>query len=229
MTREDIEQKIAEIKVAIERKDYQITYDEPNNISEHEAPDGSTFYLVNDMDGAKSSTSFGSNEIEIAGESFFCELEWGEWESDFFNQIEEEYGEDDADDYIEEIKEIISDINEFLAGEYTDTDSQIEAYEVMNNCTVYNYYWYEDEDKPMDVVDFEPIESVCDETIDFKGNTYYIVEGGLDDDEIIAVSADARPDCNGCYETVKLVVEEGGVVNVEDNSQLYNSTYNELD
>lgn len=229
MTSEDIEQKIAEIKIAIQKKDYQITYDEPNNISEHEAPDGSTFYLVNDMDDARSSTYFGSNEIEIAGESFSCELEWGEWESDYFNQIEEQYGEDDADDYIEEIKEIISDINGFMAGEYTDTDSQIEVYEVMNNCVIDNYYWYEDEDKPMDADEFEPIQSVCDETIDFNGNTYYVVEGGLDDDEIIAVPSDAGPDCNGCYETMILVVEDGEIVNVEDNSQLFNSTYNELD
>ena len=60
------------------------------------------------MDDAKSSTYFGSNEIEIAGETFSCELEWGEWEGSLFDQIEEEYEGDDADDYIEEIKDIIS-------------------------------------------------------------------------------------------------------------------------
>lgn len=150
MTREDIEQKIREIKSAIEKKDYTISYDEANNIREHEAPDGSTYYVVYDMDDARSSTYFGSNEIEIAGESFSCELERGEWESDYFTRIEEEYGEEDADDYIEEIKDIISDIDGFLSGEYTDLDSQISAYEVMNNCTIDQYYWYEDIDIPME-------------------------------------------------------------------------------
>ena len=229
MTREDIEQKIADIKTAIKKKEYKIYYDGPNNIREHEAPDGSTFYVVYDMDDAKSSTYFGSNEIEIAGESFSCELEWGEWESDYFNQIEEEYGEDDADDYIEEIKDIISDIDGFLAGEYKEMDDQIAAYELMNNCSIDSYYWYEDNERPMDACDFEPIESVCDETIDFGGKTYYVVEGDLDDDGIVAVPSDADPDCYGCYETVILVVKNGEVVDVEDNDQMFNSTENELD
>lgn len=229
MTHKEIKKKIAEIKSAIRKKDYKITYDEPNNISEVESPDGSTFYVVYDMDDAKSSTYFGSNEIEIAGESFCCELQWGEWESDYFTRIEEEYGEDDAEDLIEEIKDIISDIDGFLAGEYSDTDSQIYVYEVMNNCTINNYYWYEDDDKPMAYSDFEPIESVCDEKVDFNGNTYYVVEGDLDGDELVAVPLDAEPDKYGRYETVMLVVDEGEIVDVKNSDKLFNSTYNELD
>ena len=229
MTFEDIEQKIREIKSAIERKEYTITYDEPNNISECEAPDGSTFYVVYDMDSPRNSTFFGSNEIQIAGESFSCELEWGEWESEYFDKIEEEYGEDDADDFIEEIKDLISDIDGFLSGEYKDLDEQISAYEVMNNCTIDDYYWYEDNEKPMDVDDFDPVESVCNETVEFDGKTYYVVDGDCEDEEMVAVSSEAKPDCYGCYETVRLILEDGKVVDVEDNDQLYNSTENELD
>ncbi len=229
MTRKDIEQKIREIKSAIEKKDYTISYDEPNNIGEHEAPDGSTFYVVYDMDDARSSTYFGSNEIEIAGETFSCELEWGEWESDYFDEIQEEYDGDDADDYIEEIKDIISEIDGFLAGEYSDMDSQIEVYEVMNNCSIDHYYWYEDTEKPMDVNNFKPVESVCSETVDFDGQSYYVVEGGMDDDEIVAVPSDAEPDCNGCYKTVILVVEDGEVVDENSNDQYFNSTEGELE
>jgi len=153
MTLSDIEQKIKEIESAIQAKDYEITYESANNIKECDAPDGSTYLLVYDMDDARSSTYFGSNTIYIAGEEFTCELEFGEWSSEYFDQIRTEYGGDDDEDLIEVIQDILSEIDDFLVGEYTDLDSQVEAYQVMNHCTVEEYYWYEDNDRPMDYDD----------------------------------------------------------------------------
>lgn len=224
MTRKEIDQKILSIKNAIEAKEYRITYDEANNICCYEAPDGSCFYVVVDMDSARNSNYFGSNTLDIAEESFTCELEWGEWESDFFDEINNSLDSEDADSIIDELKDLLRGVSGFLTGEHKGMDEQIEAYCIMNNCKIENYYWCEDYDKPMNVDDFIPINENNLDVMEYDGTRYYIVDNNSTDSEIIAVSEKQTPDCYGKYETVRLHIFEGKITGIRSNDEKYNST-----
>jgi len=74
-----------------------------------------------------------------------------------------------------------------------------------------------------------PIESVCDDTLDYNGTLYYIVDDYSSDDEIIAVSSETKPDSYGRYTTVKLLMSGDEITGIEESDQEFNSTDNELE
>ena len=214
MTYDEITKKVKEIKKAIKAGKYTIDYDEPNFVFEHTAPDGSKFYVLVDMDGVRSSNYFGENTIHVAGVSFKCELEEGEWESKFFDEIEDSYELPKGkfvqkDELIEKIKEIVSEANGFLTGSIAfDGDLQIQAYEVMMNCQIDEYFLDEIGDMPMDISDFVPVEKECKDIIHVDNKKYYVVPESIEGNTLIAVSEDAKPNRYGLYETVKVVSNE---------------------
>ena len=243
MTYEELTKKIQEIEEAIAAKDYTIDYYPPNFFQELTAPDGSSFILHVDMDGIRSSNDFGSNTIHIAGVSLECELEYGEWKSKLFDEIEEKYelpnGDFvDKDELVERIKDIVSKAKGFLSGTITESaDQQVKAYEVMNNCKIEEYFWYENDDHPMDIDEFIPIEDVCDDILHIDNKKYYVVPESFEGNTLIAVSEDAKPDRYGLYETVKVVSNEPidsekldklTSLNVIPYDKMFNSTECEL-
>lgn len=235
MDYKEIKEKIEEIRTAIEKHDYQVDYEPANNIGRCFAPDGTECYVIENMDGPRSSTDFGRNSIDIAGETFCCELETGECESSYFNAILEDYeageGEPSAEEVIDTIIELLDTTDDFLVGEYTDVGSQITAYELMNNCVIENYYWCEDYDRPMDADDFTPIEEANDGIVELDGQKYYLVAPyGIDDDEdLYGVLVDAKPDRQGRYDIVHFLTEDGQPVAIEDCCYQFDSTNYELD
>lgn len=242
MTYEELTNKIKEIEEAISAGNYTIDYDCPNNISERTAPDGSTFYVLTDMDGIKSSNYFGSNKIFVAGVSFKCELEYGEWESDLFDEIEDEYElpDDeyiDKEEIIERIQDIVCEADGFISGSRTEGEDQISVYETMTGREVEDYYMWEDSDIPMDVDEFVPAEETCDDTIAIADKKYYVVPESIDGNTLIAVSEDAKPDKYGLYPTVMVIsdkpisedsLDEITVSEVKPNEDMFNSSYCEL-
>ncbi|MGM9804114.1 MAG: hypothetical protein ACI308_08060 [Muribaculaceae bacterium] len=229
MTKDEIVLKIKEIKHALKAKDYVISYLEASNVSRNTAPDGTVFYLLEPMDSSLTTDRYGSNTIEVAGESFTCELEFGNWSSDFFNVIEDSsYDEEfDAEEYVEQVKELLSDVKEFLVGEYTDFYAQVKAYELMtkrkisNNCYEWTEYF-----KPISIDDFKPIEDVCHEKLTHNGVQYYLVQ--TNGNELMVVEADAKPNYRGHYETVLLTVDGDEIRDVSNAGLFYDSTQNEV-
>ncbi len=242
MTYKEIIKKIKEIEDAIASGNYTIDYDCPNNINERIAPDGSTFYVLTDMDGIKSSNYFGSNRIFVAGISIKCELEYGEWESDLFDEIEDDYElpDDeyiDKDEIIERIQDIVCEADGFITGSRTEGEEQISVYETMTGREVEDYYMWEDRDIPMDVEEFVPAEETCDDTFVIAGKKYYIVPESIDSNTLIAVSEDAKPDKYGLYPTVMVISNEPifedslddiNVCEIKPNEDMFNSSFCEL-
>ena len=152
----EVRAAIDEIINAIKEGKYDVSFDEPNGIKKCTAPDGRTFYKVVDMDGVKSSNDFGTCYVDVNGHSFSCDLETGEYESDFFDDIEDEYVLEDGttvdkDDLIEEIIDAFNDTDDIYFGEYTDVADQMAVFAHINKIDNPEYYWFEDRDCPVDV------------------------------------------------------------------------------
>ncbi len=230
MNYQEIQAKIQEIESAIENNNYTVTYCEPSNVVERTTLTGNTFYVVTDNDGPRGGNDFGSCTIHVAGISVTCDWGTGECSSTFFDQLADkyldEYGDKvTRDEIIEEIQDQISCAEGFLLDEYTDTDSQIEAYEQATGKTVDDYYWVGDDDMPMSQEDFTPIDQCELETLEVNGKTYYIVDDD-DDEEVLAVAADAKPDDDGCYPVVAIDTETDEVD--DDYPDVYDSTNGEF-
>lgn len=134
------------LKTAIEKGEYKISFEEPNNIELEENSKGERFYVIYG-DDVKFGVSGGYCYVEIAGYSFSCDLGTGEWEWD-----EDDDYEDD-DDYIDEdeVIELLESIPGVLYGEMLEPDQQMKVYYKANpNAEKLDYYWYEDDDIPCD-------------------------------------------------------------------------------
>lgn len=239
MTETEIQKKIEEIKLAIEKKDYGIKYYEPNNVRECTAPDGTKFLLILYMDDCSSSTDFGGNSIYIAGEIFYHGFDDNEkLESEYFDKIQELANTEGRylKNYIYEIHDLLSSIDGFFNCSMSMMDDQVEIYNIIHETDYSDYFYSEESEKMIDIEDFTPISDNELKTIDFKGTSYYLIDHYIDGDDDIdnldgdeyAVSFDATPDAYGCYDTVILKFENGKVKDVIESDKYYNSTNSDL-
>ena len=230
----EVRAAIDEILNAIKEGKYEVSFDEANNIRECTAPDGRTFYKVVDMDDAKSSNDFGTCYVDVNGYSFSCDLGTGEYESDFFDDLEEEYTLEDGttvdkDELIEEIIDTFNDTDDIYFGEYTDMDAQMEVFAKINKIEDPEYYWCEDSDCPVDIDDgwndFTKPEDLGYGSVTYNGEEYYLVDEptGEDGEELHAVSSKATSSDSGDFDTVLLTVNHG------DNDELIVTSSEECD
>ncbi len=213
----DVKASIDRIVKAIKKGDYKVSYEEPNNIRECTAPDGRTFYKQVDMDDARSSNEFGSCTVDVGGYEFSCDWETGEYESDLFDDIDEEYELEDGshickEDLIELVIDALNEREDIFFGEYSDMDSQMDLYAMINHIKDPEYYWYEDDSCPVDIndgwIDYTEPSKLDYGTVRFGGREYYLVEepNNEEGEQLHAVDCDAVADDEGLFNTVLLEV-----------------------
>lgn len=69
-----------------------------------------------------------------------------DWESTFFNEIEKTFENDgEAESLMDEIKDLICDLDEFIYCTYDDIDEEVSVFKKMTgNTDNYESIWYED-------------------------------------------------------------------------------------
>lgn len=235
----EVNEIVDKILKAVKKGKYSVSFDEPNNINTCTAPDGRTFYKFVDMDGVKSSNDFGSCNVKVEGYSFSCDLGNGDYESDFFDEIEDEYELEDGsvvtkDEIEEEIIDAFNDRKDIWFGEYTDMDWQIEIFAKANNIKEPEYYWCEDDDCPVDIDDswsgYQPPEDLDYGTVYYKRCKYYLVEetNNEEGEQLHAVHCKEVADDHGLFTTVLMTVsyqKEGKikVIDCEECDDMYNA------
>lgn len=251
MTRKELEKKFEELSTAIENHDYKAFYREPGGVRECLSPDDKLIVQVYDQDGPSHSVDFGGISVTVKGESFDCDLSQNEWSGSLFDEIDEEFGEDDeelAEELKEELRDILCGVEGYFCYEDSDIDCLVRLYELANDCTVDESYWGEDPDCPMALDDFEPLDKEHLETVKYKRKLYYIVRGSIQDEEsadeddydaydfdddgdgdseplrVIAIANETKPNPHGQYASVVLTVRDGKVESLHENSRWYNST-----
>ena len=160
MTRKELEKKFEELSTAIENHDYKAFYREPGGVRECLSPDDKLIVQVYDLDGPSHSADFGGISVTVKGESFDCDLSKNEWSGSLFDEIDEEFGEDDeelAEELKEELRDILCGVEGYFCYEDSNIDCLVRLYELANDCTVDESYWGEDPDCPMALGDFEPV------------------------------------------------------------------------
>lgn len=245
MNYNEVRETIDKIVKAVKEGNYSVSYEAPNNIGSCTAPDGRTFYKVYSMDDARSSTCFGSCSVDVEGCSFLCNLENGEVESEFFDNIEDEYELEDGshvekEELVGEIVDAFENTDDIVVGEYTDVDAQMSFYALVNDIDDPEYYWCEDDDCPIDKDDdwegFTEPENLGYGTVTYNGEEYYLVDEIYDEEDeedeeneqLHAVHCEETPDDYGCYSTVllELSYEEGGevkVISCKECDDVYNA------
>lgn len=210
--RKTIDQIIEDLR----NNNYSVSFDEPNNIKECTAPDGRTFYKFFDMDDVKTGNYFGSCNVDVEGYTFSCDLGNGDYESDFFDELEDEYELEDGisiskDELIEEIIDAFNDQEDIYFGEYSDMDWQMDIYAKIYKIKNPEYYWCEDSDCPIDIndrwIDYKTPKELEYGTVYFNHRKYYLVEvpGKKEQTEKLhAVHCTASPDDQGRFPTVLL-------------------------
>lgn len=214
----EVREMMGKIIKSIKKGTYKISIDEANNIRSCTAPNGRTFYKVVDMDGVKSSNDFGTFYVEVEGYSFSCDLGTGEYESDFFDEMEEEYTLDDdttveKDELIDELIEVFNSREDIWFGEYAEMDWQMEIYAQFHNIKDPEYYWCEDSDCPVDIDDdwysYTAPKDLGIGTVYYNHRKYYLVEDPTEEDgeQLHAVHCQSVPDDQGLFPTVLLTME----------------------
>lgn len=131
--RDDEDIRKARVLAAAERGDYSVEISGPNNVEERTRKDGSVYYIVLDRDEVRSSNDAGSCVVEIAGETFECNLNSGEWSSSIDEAVDDE-----------DLMDVIMSLDGVIYGEHRTTDDYICVYEAANGCKCEEYYFYED-------------------------------------------------------------------------------------
>lgn len=212
-----------EILEAIEKKDYEISIEEPNNVEARKRKDGSEYLYIFDMDGVKTSTTFGSYTVEIAGFTFTNDFYEGTWECS-----EEDLLEDD------EIIEAIEGIDDVLCGQYIFPEDQATVYNRANGTDIEDYYWCEDDECPMDPDEMNSLDDFNWNSYEFEEATYYLVDDEINDaDEDHdgkrwGYGAYGESDDYGKFECVILLFDENEDVVVgtmESDSMVNNDGY----
>ena len=237
MDYKEVKETIDRIVKSIKKGNYSVSYDEPNNIICCTAPNGRTFYKVESLDDARSSTDFGSCTVDVEGMSFRCDWEYGEYDSNFFDEMDDQYELSDGSCYSkEELIDIVVDAfntrRDIFFGEYSDTDSQMDIYAEINHIKNPEYYWWEDEECPVDIDNgwyTEPKE--CDYgTVFYNHRKYYLVQepNNKDGEQLLAVHCKEKPDDRYHYKTVLLKVLYGKngrikVSSCEESDEIYDA------
>ncbi len=240
MDYKEVKDKVNSIIESIERGNYEVSYEEPNNIERCTAPDGRTFYKIIDMDGPKTSTDFGSCEVMVNGYYFRCD--WIDWpldekiESDFLDQIEDCYELSDGsrvykEDILEELVDEFEKREDIYFGTYVEMDDQMWIYSKINDMDIPDeYYWWEDSDCPVNIDgDWYPPQELGYGIVEYNGEKYYLVDD-LDETDLSAVHAvrsNATPNDKAQYKTVIMQLEYEGeklsVININDSDDLYDA------
>lgn len=113
---EDIKNQILK---AIQEGEFEVSIEEPNNISQCTKYDGTVFYKMQG-DDVKFGCHPGYCYVDILDYRFTCDLETGDWEGD----------DELIDD--EDIINAIEDIDGVISGEHYDTDSYMSIYYAAN-------------------------------------------------------------------------------------------------
>lgn len=110
-----------QILKAIENGDYEVSIEEPNNITQCTKYDGTVFYIMQG-DDVKFGCYAGFCHVHFLdlNYTFTCELDYGEWKSDC--NLEDD----------EDIIEAIESIDGVISGEHYDTDSYMSIYYAAN-------------------------------------------------------------------------------------------------
>ena len=208
-----VQETIDGIIEALKKGDYEVSYGDPNFIRECTAPDGRTFYKIVDMDDIKTSNDFGSCTVYVCDYEFSCDWGTGEYESWFFDDIEEEYELEDGtfvykDDLIESVIDAFNDRDDIFFGEYTDNDWLMEMYAKKYGIKNIEYYWCEDDDCPVDIdddwIDYTEPKDLGYGVVYYKRLKYYLVEkpSNVEGEKLHAVHCHTKPDDHGRFETV---------------------------
>lgn len=203
---------------AVKRGKYAVSYGEPNNIFTCTAPDGRTFYKIVDMDGIKSCNDSGWCEIVVEDYTFTCDLGNGDYESDFFDELDEEYVLEDKSLVMkEEIEEEIIDAfrkrKDIFWGEYTEMEQQMEFFAKLNKIRNPEYYWFEETDCPINIddkwSDYVPPKDLDYGTVYHNRCKYYLVEDAnkQEGEQLHAVHCKVVGNDRGIFPTVLLTVD----------------------
>lgn len=197
---------------AIKDGNYEISYEEPNCVSERTALDGRKYLFVSG-DDVRFGADAGSCTVKILDYSCTCSLSTGEWDGD----------EQLIDD--ETVLDAIMDIDKMYYGILDDDYSIASFYCFVNgldDLPCYNCY---SDEMPVDADNFTPIDE-CDEyeQVTFKGEKYIIVEEYDDDPRrVYACNADESPDIYGYYPCVILTLNDNDeVVAIETCDESFN-------
>ena len=217
MDYDEVKQTIETFREAIENGEYKVTTCEPDNVARCKAPDGRTFYMIIDRDDAKSSNDLGSCTVEIAGYEITYDFGMQEFDSSFFDEIEDEYiledgNRVDGDDLIGEAIEAL-DADGIYFGDYTDLDGEMEICSKIWGLEDPEYYYYEDSECPYDVGEdgryFHYPKDLGYGEVCFDGHSYYLTEkpSKTDGEKLKAVATDSIPSDQGLYDAVSLTLE----------------------
>lgn len=239
MDYKEIKEIIDGIIEAVNKGDYSVSYEEPNNIRECTAPDGRTFYKFFDMDDARSSNDFGSCTVRVGDYEFSCDWENGDYESRLFDEIDDEYELEDGsyvykEDLVELVVDAFNEKDDIFFGEYSDMDSQMNLFARINHIKDPEYYWCEDDCCPVDIDDdwaeYTAPEDLGYGTVSFEQDEYYLVEepSYVDEEQLYAVPCKAEPDDQGYFNTVLLSISysengEKKVIACEASNDYYNA------
>lgn len=200
---DDDEKEAERIREALSKGDYEVTFEEPNNIVLCTHPDGTEFYTTRD-DDARFGCDAGSCTVIVLDHVYTCHFSTGEWE---------------GDELLELVQDDLEDADGVWSGERDDLDSVFELYAKCNNLDYHKleYYYYDDDDCPPDVDDLDTVDSWDGVTpLDYNGKTYYVLDDLdsidiLDDDVVVkyAVDKDAEMDNWGSYPLVAVKIQEG--------------------
>ena len=235
----EVKETIDGILKAISKGDYKVSYGDPNFICECTAPDGRSFYKIVDMDGVKTSNDFGSCTVYVCGHEFSCDWGTGDYESLFFDEIEDEYVLKDGtcickDDLIESVIDAFNDRDDIFFGEYTDNDWLMEMYAKKYGIKNIEYYWCEDDYCPVDISDswihYTEPKDLGYGIVFFKRRKYYLVEESNNSigEQLHAVHCKANPDDQGRFNTVVLnvcIADNGSkkATSCEESDDVYNA------
>ena len=216
------EQKILE---ALQSGDYTVSYMAPQNITQHTAPDGRTFYIIDPWDDSDCGC-----EIKAAGYTFtgWVSEDGGVWECDD--------GDVDLDD---DLCDALDEIDQGGIGGVPEQDLFVRFYELANGCSCDEIYCAEGGEPPIDAEDVKSPSECGFESVEFNGKTYHLVgEDDTSDDEessehrVLAIVDDAVADDTGKFSCVTLVFddedgERGVPVGVEESEETYDGTCEE--
>ncbi|MDD6622617.1 MAG: hypothetical protein PUE90_07920 [Bacteroidales bacterium] len=138
-------------KTAVKKGEYKISYEEPDNVCLHTCSDGTEYYVIYG-DDCGSGVDAGSCTVEVAGHTFVCDLNNGEWFIDDHCLESYNFGNNNEEPFSKyDIIDILEDIPEVLFGTMLEPDEQMEVFYKANpDAEKLDYYWYEDEDRPRD-------------------------------------------------------------------------------
>ena len=212
-----VRETIDKVVSAINKGNYTVEYESPNCVEECTALDGHTFYKGIDLDSPKTSNDFGYCQVTVEGYTFACDLNNGDYESDFFDQIDNMYevnGEIiNKQELIEEITDLLDEKDGIYFHMLDDFDEIMQVYALANNIENPEYYYWDDDDCPIDEDDdYESITKPCEldyGEVTFNKHTYYLVEDPNyeDDEQLHAVDSEEKPSNDGQYSTVLLTLK----------------------